>query len=254
MRISRALALAGIDSRRKCELHVTNGAVKVNGEVVFDLGRQVDPEKDSISFRGKRLTFGGHIYYVMNKPVGYMTTASDPHAPKTVYDLLPRTLVKSSRQTGTRTRVFPVGRLDKDSMGLLLFTNDGELANKLIHPRYHVSKWYEVRVHRAFERSDIPKMVGGLRLEDGWARVERVHPVSPRIIHVSLAEGKKREVRRIFEKLEYKVLRLVRFAFGPLTLGSLPLGKGRFLNKNEIRALKQAVAGTEDTEENEDGS
>jgi 23S rRNA pseudouridine2605 synthase len=239
MRISRALALAGIDSRRKCEEHVQHGAVKVNGEVVFDLGRQVDPEKDAITFRGRRLVFAGHIYYVLNKPVGYMTTASDPHAPKTVFELLPRTLVKSSRQPGqSKRRVFPVGRLDKDSMGLLLFTNDGDLAHRLLHPRYHIGKWYEVRVHRPFDRAEIKKMTEGLRLEDGWARVERVRVVSPRIVHVNIAEGKKREVRRIFEKLEYKVLRLVRFAFGPLTLGDLALGRGRFLNKKAGRVFR----------------
>ncbi|HXV27496.1 MAG TPA: pseudouridine synthase [bacterium] len=242
MRISRALAMASIDSRRKCEEHVRNGAVTVNGEVVRDLGRQVDPEADLICFRGRPVHYGKLIYYILNKPEGYTTTASDPYAKKTVYDLLPRALVAGSRQPKAgRTRVFPVGRLDRNSTGLLLFTNDGDLANRLMHPRYQIGKWYQVRLERAFDLRDGKKLMQGIRLEEGIAKVQKFRPLTRRILQVLIAEGKKREVRRIFEKLGYEVRDLMRIAFGPVLLGSLALGMGRYLSAKEIVALKKAV-------------
>ncbi|MCB9799378.1 MAG: rRNA pseudouridine synthase [Candidatus Omnitrophica bacterium] len=244
MRIARALALAGIDSRRKCEEHVLNGAVSVNGEVIHDLGRQVDPENDAILFRSRPLEFKKYVYYVVNKPEGYITTASDPKAKKTVYDLLPRELVKGTHQSHqNRTRVFPVGRLDKDSMGLLLFTNHGDLANQLTHPRYGVGKWYEVRLHRPFDFKDKSRLLKGVRLREGHARVEGVQAKSRRIVRVLMKEGKNREVRRIFEAFEYKVVRLIRLTLGPLSLGLMPPGYGRYLTKKEIDDLKKAAAG-----------
>lgn len=240
MRISRALALAGIDSRRKCETHVLNGAVKVNGEIVRDLGRQVDPETDEISFRGKSLRSQKYVYYVLNKPKGYATTAWDPHAEKTVFDLLPGELAPRTVKA-QRTRVFPVGRLDRDSTGLLLFTNDGEMANRLIHPRYGVGKWYEVKLDRALEQFDTRRLLEGVRLEEGWVKVQKLHRISKRRLQVLINEGKKREVRRIFDKLEYEVIELCRVAFGPLLLGEMPPGQGRYLSRIEISRLKQAV-------------
>lgn len=234
--------MAGIDSRRKCEEHVRNGAVQVNGEVVRDLGRQVEPGTDLISFRGRPLPFKSFVYFVLNKPEGYITTASDPHASKTVYDLLPRRLVRSTRQpTEDKARVFPVGRLDKDTMGVLLFTNDGELAHKLMHPRYRVGKWYEARLGRAFAPEDAKRILSGLRLKDGMARAEEIRVVSRRVVHLKICEGRKREVRRIFEALGYQMERLVRLAFGPILIGSLTLGQGRFLGKNEVAALRACV-------------
>lgn len=247
MRISRALALAGIDSRRKCEEHVRNGAISVNGEVIRDLGRQVEPGADMICFRGRPLPFKSYVYYVLNKPEGYITTAADPHASKTVYDLLPRRLVKSTRQPNSeKSRVFPVGRLDKDTMGILLFTNDGDLAHKLMHPRYRVSKWYEARLGRGFAPEDTKKMLSGIRLKDGMARVEEVRVLSRRIVHLRICEGRKREVRRLFEALGYQVVRLVRLAFGPILIGNLTLGQGRFLGKKEVDALRAAVSDGDD--------
>ena len=244
MRIARALALAGIDSRRKCEIHVTNGAVSLNGEVVRDLGRQVDPEEDAICFRGRPVHFPPHVYYVLHKPVGYTTTASDPHAAKTVYHLLPRTLISGSRQPRpSRTRVFPVGRLDRDSSGLLLFTNDGELANRLMHPRYKIGKWYEVRLGRAFDARDGRRLTAGVGLEEGMARVQKFPRLTRRMLRVLLCEGKKREVRRIFEKLAYRVTELRRISFGPLQLGDLPPGRGRPLRPEELRALQRTPRG-----------
>ena len=242
MRISRALALAGVDSRRKCEVYVRNGAVRVNGEVVKDLGRQVDPENDAIAFRGKTVIFEKYVYFLMHKPTGYSTTAWDPYAKKTVFDLLPKRLAPRTVKRG-RTRVFPVGRLDKSSTGLLLFTNDGELANQLIHPRYGVGKWYEVRLDRAFDSRDGKRLIAGVRLREGLAKAEKYRPLTRRKLRVLLREGKNREVRRIFDKLGYEVIDLCRIAFGPLLIKGLPLGRGRFLTEIEVRKLKDEVSG-----------
>ena len=241
MRIARALALGGIDSRRKCEVYISRGQVTVNGELVRDLGRQVDPAKDEILFRGKPLVFEKYLYYILNKPEGYTTTASDPHAEKTVYALLPTSLVPRTRKPESRTRVFPVGRLDRDSAGLLLFTNDGELANRLMHPRYGVPKWYEVRLDRALEGRDVGMLLKGVQLEDGPARAERIRRLSKRVLQVLIREGRKREVRRMFEAAGYEVVKLCRIAFGPLLLQNLEPGRGRFLTALESRKLQDLV-------------
>lgn len=243
MRIARALALGGLDSRRKCEEHIRNGAISLNGEIVRDLGRQVDPEQDVLCFRGRPLEFAKPVYYLLHKPEGYTTTAADPHALKTVYELLPRNLTSGSRQPAAgRKRVFPVGRLDRNSAGLLLFTNDGEMANRLIHPRYEVGKWYEVRLNRPFEPADRVRLLEGIRLREGLARVEKIHALSRRVVRVLLREGKNREVRRIFGALDYQVVRLLRIAMGPLTLQGLPPGAGRYLKAPEIQTLRKAVS------------
>ncbi len=243
MRISRALALSGINSRRKCEIHVSAGEVTVNGEVVRDLGRQVDVDQDEILFRGRPLHFEKHIYYILNKPEGYTTTADDPHAEKTVFDLLPSRLVpKTNKPMPSRTRVFPVGRLDKNTTGLILFTNDGELANQLIHPRYEVGKWYEAKLDRAYDPRDRTRLLTkGVPLEDGLAKADKVRMLTKRTLQLLIREGKKREVRRIFDAQGYEVISLCRIAFGPILLGSMPLGHGRFLAGKEIELLKEAA-------------
>lgn len=242
MRISRALALAGIDSRRKCEAFVLAGEVKVNGKIIDNLATQVDIEKDHIFFRERILVFEHSTYYILFKPTGFTTTASDPHAKKTVYEILPRKLTsKSAARKSDKTRVFPVGRLDRDSSGLLLFTNDGELSNRLLHPRYGVTKIYEVRLHRPLEVKDKKKILAGVRLKDGIAKIQRVKNVTKRVVHVWIKEGKKREVRRLFKELDYTVQTLCRIAFGPLTLGALQPGEGRFLTKSEATELKSLL-------------
>ena len=240
MRIARALALAGIDSRRKCETYIVNGAVRVNGEIVQDLGRQVDPENDEILYRGKSVRFEKFVYYILHKPAGYSTTASDPYAKKTVFELLPKSLVPRTVKV-ERTRVFPVGRLDRGTTGLLLFTNDGELANHLMHPRYGVGKWYEVKLDRPLGPFDGRKLVEGVRLEEGWVKAEKIQKLSGRRMRLLIHEGKKREVRRIFEKLGFEVLTLCRVAIGPILLGDMPVGAGRFLTLAEAARLREAV-------------
>lgn len=242
MRIARALALAGINSRRKCEAYIAAGQVTVNGEVVRDLGRQVDPDKDEIFFRTRQVKFENYIYYVLNKPEGYTTTAADPHAEKTVFDLLPARFVpRTEKPMPSRTRVFPVGRLDKNSTGLLLFTNDGEMANRLTHPRYEVGKWYEVKLDRALDPRDRARLLTGVRLEDGIAKAEKFRPLTKRNLQLLIREGKNREVRRIFEALGYEVVKLCRFALGPIQLGSMPMGTGRLLGRRDIEILREAV-------------
>ncbi len=242
MRIAHALASAGLGSRRKCEVFVTNGAISVNGEVVQDLGRQVDFQKDTIMYRSKVLQLAPHVYYIVNKPEGYVVTAEDRHAKKTAFDLLPRHLVNATRQSSTnRVRVFPVGRLDKDSSGLLLMTNDGELANRLIHPRFHVEKWYQVKLNRAWDQRDRNRVLEGFHSYDGFLKLEDIRPISPRIVMVELREGKKRQIRRVFQRFEYDVVMLNRFSFGPLKLGHLAPGQGRFLTSYEARELRKAV-------------
>lgn len=244
MRISRALALAGIGSRRTCEGYVSKGQVTVNGETVLDLGRQVDVEADEIRFRGRYLEFGSQfVYYLFHKPAGIKTTSEKEEGKENVYDFLPYQLAKATRQPGpVRTRVFPVGRLDRDTTGLLLFTNDGVLANRLMHPRYQVDRWYEVRLHRVLEPGDQHKILEGVWLEDGKAKIEKIQKVSRRTLRLLIREGKKREIRRVFARFNYKVVTLCRIAFGPLTLGSLPPGGGRFLTPGEVAKLKEALA------------
>lgn len=242
MRISRALALAGIASRRKSEEHVRNGAVSVNGEVIRDLGRQVDLNTDAVAFRGRVLEFHRPLYYVMHKPAGYLTMAHVPPGKKSIYELLPRNLISESRQPSQkRTRVFPVGLLDRDTTGLLLFTNDGEMANRLIHPRYGIGKWYQVRLSRPFDPNDRLSLLKGVRLRDGMTKIDKLIVQTRRVIHILLCEGRKKEVERVFEALDYKVAELCRTAFGPLTLSQLPPGQGRYLTAREIASLEKAV-------------
>jgi 23S rRNA pseudouridine2605 synthase len=250
MRIARALALAGIAARRKCEAFILEGLVTVNGETVRDLGRQVELGKDEIRFRGKPLSFEGPVYFMLHKPAGYTTTVSDPHAEKTVYELLPENLKGSDpvKVPGlilaplTRSRVFPVGRLDRDSTGLLLFTNDGDLANRLTHPRYGVGKWYEVTLDRPLDPRARARVLKGVPLEEGPARAEKLEPLSARRVRLLLREGRKREIRRIFQQVGYRVEQLCRTDFGPLKLGKLPPGRGRLLTGAEVAKLKRLSA------------
>lgn len=241
MRIAKALASAGIGSRRTCEKYVTEGKVKLNGTVIFDLGRQVDPEKDKIQFRGSLVRLQKPIYFMLNKPKGFVTTASDPKAKKTVFDLLPADFVKEVYAKND-VRVFTVGRLDKDSTGLLLFTNNGDLANKLMHPRYQIEKWYEVKIDKPFNNEDEAKLLKGIWLSDGKAKINGFKKVTPSLLRVMLTEGKKREIRRLFAKLEYKVKSLQRVSYGPLQLKGLAIGRGRSLTQKEISLLKKITS------------
>ena len=220
MRLVKFLAFAGIASRRKVAQLIKQGKVQVNGQVVFDLSYQVNLEKDRVSVEGKEVKIPPKVYYIFYKPRGYLTSLHDPHHRKTIAEFLRR----------IPYRVFPVGRLDKDSEGLLLLTNDGDLANLLLHPRFEVVRTYQVWVDKFFSNSEIEKVSkNGVEVEG-----KIVKPSSFRFLkkdgrffvyEIKLKEGRKREVRRIIKSISGTVKRLLRVGFGPLTLSDLKPGQ-----------------------------
>ncbi len=224
MRINQYLARAGLLSRRKAEDLIRQGRVRVNGRVA-DLTTRVE-EGDLVEVDGKRLDLPRTVVLALHKPRGYTTTRSDPHAEKTVYDLLPQI-----------PGLHPVGRLDKDSEGLLLFTNDGHLTHRLTHPKHGVRKVYRVWT----EKGSLPqalcrRLLEGVLLEDGPAQALSARPAPGGAVLV-LAEGRKREVRRMLKALGYPVTRLLRLQVGPIPLGDLPPGGWRRLTPEEVEAL-----------------
>ncbi len=248
MRINKFLAEAGVSSRRGADELVTAGVVRINGVVAVS-GDQVDEENDIVEVRGKRVTLPNvaPCYLMLNKPVRVVTTAKDPEGRTTVLDLVPREL---SETNGRQRRLYPVGRLDFFSEGLLLITDDGELTQRLVHPRYHVPKTYLVTVRGTLTQQDVQKMRDGMTLAEG----ETLEPIGVRVIRqdksefeeralleIVLHQGLNRQIRRMCRDLELTVLRLVRVAQGPLRLGKLPAGKVRALTPEELRALRQAV-------------
>jgi len=225
MRLQAFLARAGVASRRKAEELILKGLVRVNGEVAH-LGQRVGTG-DLVEVAGRRVELPQkRVVLALHKPRGYTTTRSDPHAEKTVYELLPEI-----------PGLHPVGRLDRESEGLLLFTNDGELLFRLTHPRYGVRKVYRVWT----ERGTLPqalcrRLVEGVALEDGPARALACRPAPGGAI-LTLGEGRKREVRRMLQAVGYPVKRLLRLQVGPIRLGNLPPGKWRRLSEEEVAAL-----------------
>ncbi len=210
--------------------------MRVNGRVVTELGFKADPWHDRITVDGKPVRPLGELVYVMlHKPVGTVTTMSDPQGRPTVRQLLPK----------LRARVYPVGRLDYHSSGLLLFTNDGELALRLSHPRYGVEKVYQVKVKGTPSRETLERLQHGVRLPDGIAKVNAVRILrtsgAKSWLEVRLSEGRKREIRRLCEAVGHDVEKLKRVAIGPLALGSLPPGGSRLLSPQEVAALRRSV-------------
>jgi 23S rRNA pseudouridine2605 synthase len=229
-RLQKALARAGLGSRRSCEQLVAEGRVTVNGRVA-SLGDRVDALTDRVEVDGVRVPVAPDLrYYVLNKPPGVVTTLRDPQGRRTITEFIP-----------SGPRVFPVGRLDRDSEGLLLLTNDGELANRLTHPRYGVEKEYLAEVEGTPSDRALARLVRGVELEDGVARAisaRRVGGARGRgAIRVVMGEGRKREVRRMLAAVGLPVQRLVRLRMGPLRLGHLRPGQIRPLEPDEIRKL-----------------
>jgi 23S rRNA pseudouridine2605 synthase len=236
VRLQKVLAVAGFGSRRECEELITEGRVEIDGKVADELGVRVDPQRQKIHVDGVLVKTPKMRYYVLNKPKGVLSTNRDPDGRPRAIDLVPE-----------EDRVFTVGRLDKESEGLLLLTNDGELANRLAHPRYGVPKTYMVAVQGAPDEETLRQLKEGVPLAEGIARVAqyKIRRKTPNFteLELTLQEGKNREVRRIFAKLGHKVLRLRRISLGPLRLGELPVGAHRLLTHEELDKLREA-AGT----------
>ena len=234
VRLNKYIANSGVCSRREADNFILAGVVTVNGEVVTELGTKVNINTDDIRFNGERLKGETKVYIVMNKPKGYVTTASDPHADRTVMDLL----------KGCPTRVFPVGRLDKNTTGVLMFTNDGEIAEKLTHPSYDKKKIYQVSLDSKLRREDFEKILSGVELSDGVIAADELEYIEEddhRKLGIEIHSGKNRIVRRIFESLGYEVKALDRVYFAGLTKKGLKRGEWRYLSEGETNLLKMGA-------------
>ena len=234
VRLNKFIANSGVCSRREADTLIQAGVVTVNGEVVTELGTKVNIYKDEIKFNGEKLKGEEKVYLVMNKPKGFVTTASDPHADKTVMDLL----------KGCRYRVFPVGRLDKNTTGVLMFTNDGEIAERLTHPSYDKKKIYQVSLNKPLEQEDFDKILAGVVLSDGEVRADELEYIDAddhRKLGIEIHSGKNRIVRRIFESLGYEVKALDRVYFAGLTKKGLKKGEWRQLTEGEVNILKMGA-------------
>ena len=234
-RLQKVLAAAGIGSRRQCEELITAGRVEIDRKTVTELGVRVDPGQQEVRLDGVPLPRQKTVYYALNKPSGVVSTNNDPAGRPRVIDLIP----------ATNARLFTIGRLDLNSEGLILVTNDGELANRLTHPRYGVEKTYRVQVAGRPTVEVRARLRRGVRLAEGMARVEglrvKSHYKESTIMEMVLREGRNREIRRLLAKVGHKVLKLVRIAVGPVRLGKLPSGQSRPLTRQELQALKRAA-------------
>jgi len=234
IRLNKFIANSGVCSRREADTLIQAGVVTVNGVVVTELGTKINIFNDDIRFNGERLKGEEKVYLVMNKPKGYVTTASDPHAEKTVMELL----------KGCEYRVFPVGRLDKNTTGVLMFTNDGEIAERLTHPSYDKKKIYQVIINRDLEKDDYEKILLGVELTDGVVAADELEYIDEgdhRKLGIEIHSGKNRVVRRIFESLGYDVRALDRVYFAGLTKKGLKKGEWRQLSETEVNILKMGA-------------
>lgn len=231
IRLNKFLSNAGICSRREADVLIETGVVTVNGEIITEMGYKVKPG-DQIRYDGATINAETKRYVLLNKPKGFITTMDDPMGRKTVMGLV---------RKACKERVYPVGRLDRETTGLLLFTNDGDLAKKLTHPRFKAGKIYEVELDKNVTSSHLKMMVEGIQLEDGTTRfdaAEFLDDKDGRLVGVELHSGKNRVVRRAFEALGYKVRKLDRVTFAGLTKKDLPRGRYRSLSEKEVSFLK----------------
>jgi 23S rRNA pseudouridine2605 synthase len=232
MSLNKFLARAGAASRRGGDELIRQGRVTVNGEVVADLGRKVDPGHDAVKVDGKRVFTEEARYFLFHKPEGMVTTMDDPEGRLSIRNV-------TDRLPG---RVFPVGRLDYNTAGLLLLTNDGELTQQFLHPKFRVPRIYEAKVNGILEPADFDRLRKGVRLEDGFASAH-ARPIRKMeknsYLEVSVTEGRKHVVRRLLAAVGHEVIRLMRVKFGPLELGGLPVGQWRPLDPAEVKSLKQ---------------
>ena len=235
MRLNRYIANAGICSRRKADELIAAGVVSVNGEVVSELGHKIDPMKDLVRYNGEPLKREKMVYVLLNKPKDYITTTDDPQERRTVMHLV---------EKASRERIYPVGRLDRNTTGLLLMTNDGDLADKLSHPRNSITKLYNIELNKSLTQGDLNKIAFGLELEDGLIKPDSISYVTggtKKEVGIQIHSGKNRIVRRIFESLGYDVVKLDRSIYANLTKKDLPRGRWRFLEEKEVIQLKHLI-------------
>lgn len=233
IRLNKYLSNAGICSRREADLLIQTGVVSINGEIITEMGYKIKPG-DVVQYDGETINAETKRYVLLNKPKGFITTMDDPFGRKTVMSLV---------RKACRERVYPVGRLDRDTTGLLLFTNDGDMAKKLTHPRHKASKIYHAELNKPVKKEDLEKLIAGIDLEDGRTNfdvAEFVKDGNSREIGVELHSGKNRIVRRMFESLGYEVVKLDRVQFAGLTKKDLPRGMFRHLSAKEVAFLKMS--------------
>lgn len=235
-RLQKVLAHAGVGSRRACERLITEGRVTVNNRIVSQLGTKVNPEVDEIRVDGRLVRIARrHTYLMLHKPSGFVTTVHDPQGRPTVMDLIT-----------SEDRLYPVGRLDVNTEGLLIITNDGALANRIMHPRYQLEKEYLVEVTGPLDAARLEQLRSGVRLEDGMTRPAQVEMVRSEghatWLRMVIHEGRNRQVRRMLAAVGCRVERLIRTRVGPITLGDLPVGQSRPLTPREVRALMEQLS------------
>jgi len=227
--LERVLSKAGLGSRTEARRWVGEGRVKVNGRVEGDPNRWIDLERDQVTFDDKPLEKAESAYLLLHKPTGYLTTYKDPEGRKTIYDLLP----------GRDRYLFPVGRLDMDTSGLLILTNDTAFAERLTNPDYHVPKTYRVKASKPLSDEELDRLRNGIELRDGPTRPAVVTRLTRSEIEITLTEGRNRQVRRMIEALDAKVQRLARIAIGTITVGALAPGEARPLTREELETLRR---------------
>ncbi len=242
VRLNRFLAEAGAASRREADELIFAGRVTVNGAVVTSPAHQLDPARDAVKISGRRVWPQPRVYVLLNKPAGILSTVDDPQGRKTVVDLL----------QGVKAKVYPVGRLDANTTGVLLLTNDGDLALRLTHPRYGFSRTYHAKVSDVPSPADLRRLAEGVRIPAESGRYERTLPARARVVRtfarhslleISVQEGRHHQVRKMCAAIGHPVRELDRVKFGFLTAAGLPLGRWRYLNAEEIKRLKNAAAG-----------
>jgi 23S rRNA pseudouridine2605 synthase len=231
-RLQKYIASCGVTSRRKAEELILQGRVEVNGEKKMELGAKVDPEKDSVKVDGKEIkTKKNFIYIKLYKPEGYVTTVKDQFGRKTVMDLV-----------ASDDRIYPIGRLDYDTSGLILLTNDGDLANRLMHPSYHIYKTYDAKVEGKLSQAEVEKLRSGINIEDYRTAPAKVNVLKESgrysVVRISIFQGKNRQVRKMFDSVGHNVIELKRISFGDISLGSLTPGQWTNLTEREIKYLK----------------
>ncbi|PIN77777.1 pseudouridine synthase [Candidatus Woesearchaeota archaeon CG10_big_fil_rev_8_21_14_0_10_34_8] len=226
-RVQKIISNAGFCSRRKAELLIDKGAVKVNNKLI-KLGDKADPEKDTITVKGKKIKFEKKRYYLLNKPIGYVTTCYDPKMTNTIFALPAVKMIKE--------RVYPVGRLDKDTSGLLILTNDGDFANKIMHPKHEITKTYLVAVDNPLLKRTLHSIRQGIKIEGRMTWPAMVQKLTVNTCRITIHEGRNRIVRRVFDKLGYKVVALERIAIGNIQM-DIDYGEIREMKKEEVNSF-----------------